>query len=179
MGHLITCTRMGEKGVFEVIWSFLNRENVIFYCYFGIEWQGPVLQEEQGPLLRTKRSGGSYDCHLEMWSRDWLQQQDFHFCVSCRDIWSPLPSSHVVSSKIKASQCSMHSVVYHTVRLKIRHRRFVNYTDVGWCNSVQRAICTSCKELLCNSNILPFLLCLLALRTYSNSYLWISRNMFV
>lgn len=44
----------------------------------------------------------------------------------------------------------------------------MNYTDVDWCNSVQHAITTSRKELLCNSNILPFVLHLLALRIYSS-----------
>lgn len=38
-------------------------------------------------------------------------------------------------------------------------------------STLQRAISTSHKELVCNSNMLPFVLYLLALRNYSQSYL--------
>lgn len=82
----------------------------------------------------------------------------------------PLPSSHIVSRKIKASQYSMHSGSVSCCEIK----------NKTWCicelqmlagSTLQRAISTSHKELVCNSNMLPFVLHLLTLRNYSQNYL--------
>lgn len=88
--------------------------------------------------------------------------KEFPFC--------PLPSSHIVSSKIKASQYSRHSgsVSCCEIKNKIWH---ICELQLLAGSTLQRAGSTSHKELECNSNTLPFVLHLLALRNYSQNYL--------
>lgn len=89
--------------------------------------------------------------------------KDFPFC--------PLPSSHIVSSKIKASQYSMHSGRVSCCEIKNKTGHICELQMLAG-STVQRAISTSHKELVCDSNMLPFMLHqILATRNHSQNFL--------
>lgn len=141
MAQLITCSRMGEEGVFEVIWCFLNRENIIFYCNFGVEWQGQRTKDPSSELKGlvaaitvTSKCSQETGCN----SRCARQARGLQFLPKVQGhLKAPHKVQHVVSSKIKASQRSMHSAGYHAVGITIRHGILANYTDVGSVCNVQ------------------------------------------
>ena len=118
MGHLTSCTRMGGEGISEVMWSFLNPEDVIFHCNFGIEWQGPSSARETGTTPQNKKVWWQLQLSSQNVAKrlaataDMLGRLvDFPFCVRCRDICSSFPSSRRKqenkSKSMQRTQCSI------------------------------------------------------------------------
>lgn len=144
-------------------WSEVSstKRMVFFTVTLGLSGRAQFYRRTRDrSLLRTRKSGGSYDCHLKMRSREWLQEQTRQWCSFLCEVQGRLLKSLSRFTCCRLTQCAHCGIKNET--------RWI--CELHWCwlvQSVQRAISVSHKGLLCNSNTPLFGLYLLVFRSYS------------